>query len=175
MNFDAPDVRGRSDPGHHSPHRPLGRGGDQIRSGPRQHFGLPARRQSLLTGRYAVRHGGEGFNPIREDVPTLVEELKKSGYLNGILGKEKHYKPDAKFAWDFIAGEKDLASGLGIGRSPERYRGSALEFFRLARKAGKPFFLSANAHDPHRPFAGSTDERNDWGQELPRCRENHHA
>jgi len=125
-------------------------------------------RQSLLTGRYAVRHGGEGFHPILDDVPTLVEELKKSGYLNGILGKEKHYKPDAKFAWDYIAGEKDLASGLGIGRSPERYRETALEFFQIARKTGKPFFLSANAHDPHRPFAGSADELKDWGRELPR-------
>jgi len=126
-------------------------------------------RQSLLTGRYAVRHGGEGFHPIRDDVSTLVEELKKSGYLNGILGKEKHYKPDAKFAWDFVAGEKDLASGLGIGRSPERYHDSALEFFKTARKSGKPFFLSANAHDPHRPFAGSLEEQKDWGRDLPRA------
>lgn len=124
-------------------------------------------RQTLLTGRIPVRHGGEGFNPILESVPTLVEELKRAGYLSGILGKEKHYKPDSKFAWDFVAGEKDLASGQGNGRSPEKYRDFALKFLKRARQAGKPFFLSANAHDPHRPFAGSEGEKQSWGKDLP--------
>jgi len=125
-------------------------------------------RQTLLTGRTPIRHGGEGFHPILDDVPTLVEEVKRAGYLSGILGKEKHYKPDSKFTWDFVAGENDVASGLGIGRSPEKYHDFALEFLKRARQTGKPFFLSANAHDPHRPFAGSESEKRSWGEALPR-------
>ncbi len=124
-------------------------------------------RQSILTGLYAYRHGGEGFHPVADGVPTLIEELKRTGWLTGILGKEKHAKPDAKFPWDFVAGEKDLASGLGIGRSPERYHDSALKFFQEARRKAKPFFLNANAHDPHRPFAGSVGESRNWGEALP--------
>ena len=54
-------------------------------------------RQSLLTGRYAFRHGGEGFNPIWLEVPTLCEKLRAAGYWNGILGKEKHLEPAGKF------------------------------------------------------------------------------
>ena len=42
-------------------------------------------RQSWLTGRFPHNNGAEGFEPIDEDVPTLPEQLKKAGYLNGIL------------------------------------------------------------------------------------------
>lgn len=35
----------------------------------------------------------------------------------------------------------------------ERYRAEAAAFFARAKAAGKPFFLNANTHDPHRPFA----------------------
>jgi N-sulfoglucosamine sulfohydrolase len=127
-------------------------------------------RQSLLTGRYAFRHGGEGFNPIWPDVPTLGEQLRAAGYWNGILGKEKHLKPDSKFCMDFVRGEKELASGMGIGRDPKKYKAFAREFFNQARARGKPFFLMANSHDPHRPFAGSEDEKKSWGKDPPEVR-----
>lgn len=32
-----------------------------------------------MTGRVPHRHGGLGFNPIRKDVPTLVEVLRDAG------------------------------------------------------------------------------------------------
>ncbi len=127
-------------------------------------------RQSLLTGRYAFRHGGEGFNPIWLEVPTLGEQLRAAGYLNGILGKEKHLKPDSKFCMDYVRGEKALASGMGIGRDPAKYKAFAREFFNQARARGKSFFLMANSHDPHRPFAGSENEKKSWGQDLPEVR-----
>jgi N-sulfoglucosamine sulfohydrolase len=127
-------------------------------------------RQSLLTGRYAFRHGGEGFNPIWLEVPTLGEQLRAAGYWNGILGKEKHLKPDSKFCMDFVRGEKELASGMGIGRDPAKYKAFAREFFNQARARGKPFFLMANSHDPHRPFAGSEGEKKRWGKDLPEVR-----
>jgi len=127
-------------------------------------------RQSLLTGRHAFRHGGEGFSPIRPEVPTLNERLRAAGYWNGILGKEKHLQPDSKFCMDFVRGEAALSSGMGIGRDPAKYKAFAREFFNQARSRGRPFFLMANAHDPHRPFAGSENEKKSWGRDLPKVR-----
>lgn len=125
-------------------------------------------RQSLMTGRYPHRNGALGFDPIADDVPTLQEALRGAGYLNGILGKERHLKPTARYCWDYVATEKDLASGAGIGRSPDLYREHTAAFLEQAKAAGKPFFLMANSHDPHRPFAGSAQEQKAWGHDLPK-------
>ncbi|MEO2014287.1 MAG: sulfatase [Fuerstiella sp.] len=124
-------------------------------------------RQSIMTGRYPHRNGAEGFEPINGDVPTLQESLHKVGYLNGILGKEVHLRPKDKYHWDYYVTEAQLASGAGIGRSPDRYYTYAKAFFDRAKNQGKPFFLMANSHDPHRPFAGSNQERQAWGHDLP--------
>jgi len=124
-------------------------------------------RQSVMTGRYPHRNGGEGFEPIDEDVPTLQESLQSAGYLNGILGKEVHLQPTEKYCWDFYVTEGQLASGAGIGRSPERYYEYSRDFLQMAKDQGTPFFLMANSPDPHRPFAGSADEAEAWGQDLP--------
>jgi len=125
-------------------------------------------RQSIMTGRYPHRNGAEGFEPIDEDVPTLQENLRKVGYLNGILGKEIHLKPKSKYCWDFYITEGRLASGAGIGRSPKLYYEYSKTFFDMAKDRGKPFFLMANSHDPHRPFAGSAQEKREWGHDLPK-------
>jgi N-sulfoglucosamine sulfohydrolase len=47
---------------------------------------------------------------------------------------------------------------LGNGRDPKKYHEHTKSFLDNAKKAGKPFFLMANAQDPHRPFAGSKQE-----------------
>jgi N-sulfoglucosamine sulfohydrolase len=124
-------------------------------------------RQSIMTGRYPHNNGAPGFDPIDEDVTTLQEQLNKAGYLNGVLGKEIHLKPTEKFFWDYYIREGDLASGLGIGRDPDLYYHHSLQFFEKSKKEGKPFFLMANSHDPHRPFANSDQEKNIWGEDLP--------
>jgi len=125
-------------------------------------------RQSIMTGRYPHRNGAPGFDPIDRDVPTLQEELNKVGYLNAIIGKERHLKPMDKFYWDFVVREEDVASGLGIGRAPDLYYQYTSEIIAKAKKENKPFFLMANSHDPHRPFAGSDDEQKYWGEDLPK-------
>jgi len=125
-------------------------------------------RQSIMTGRYPHRNGAPGFDPIDRDVPTLQEQLNKAGYLNAIIGKERHLKPYDKFCWDYFIREEDVASGLGIGRDPELYYKYTAEFLAKAKKDGKPFFIMANSHDPHRPFAGSDQERKSWGEDLPK-------
>ncbi len=113
-------------------------------------------RQCMLTGLYPHHNGALGFDPIREDVTTLPEVLRDHGYLNGIIGKTKHCAPEHKFAWDYF---KDTHNAQNCyGRSPYIYGRDAAEFFNMAKEQGKPFFLMANSHDPHRPFAGSEDE-----------------
>lgn len=124
-------------------------------------------RSVLMTGRYPCRNGAEGFEPIRSDVPTLTEQLHKAGYFNGIFGKHNHLEPVEKFCWDVLV----PAGQLGQGRDPARYHAESAAFFAKAREEGKPFFLMANSHDPHRPFAGSQQEarwrRGRRGPDLP--------
>ncbi len=108
-------------------------------------------RQCLLTGRYPHRNGSMGFHPVQNDVPTLAEMLKSADFHLGILGKVIHLRPDAKFPWHYERDEEVL----GRGRNPQKYYEFSKEFLQQAKTAGKPFFLMANSHDPHRPFAGS--------------------
>ena len=128
-------------------------------------------REVLMTGRYPHRNGAVGFHPIRADVPTLQEQLDKAGYVQGILGKVPHLAPQRKFCWDLVVG----ANELDAGRSPELYYQHAKAFIEKAKAAGKPFFLMANSHDPHRPFVGSQQERGKFrarvkaGKPLPKA------
>ena len=108
-------------------------------------------RQCLLTGRYPHRNGSVGFYPVSAGVPTLAEILKDAGFHLGILGKAIHLRPVEKFPWHYLRDEEVL----GRGRDPQKYYESSKEFLQQAKAAGKPFFLMANSHDPHRPFAGS--------------------
>lgn len=122
-------------------------------------------RQSFLTGRFPHNNGAEGFEPINADVPTLPEQLKKAGYINGILGKEIHHQPVEKFSWDFIPfkTEKDSLWRKGESRSPALFNEYSARFFQMAKTQKKPFFLVANSHDPHRPFVGSAADTAEFG------------
>jgi N-sulfoglucosamine sulfohydrolase len=126
-------------------------------------------RQSFLTGRYPHNHGAEGFEPIDVDVPTLPELLKKAGYMNGILGKEIHHQPVEKFFWDYIPfkTEKDSVWRNGQSRSPALFYEYSARFFQMAHEKSTPFFLVANSHDPHRPFAGSAGDTVSFRRKLP--------
>jgi N-sulfoglucosamine sulfohydrolase len=55
---------------------------------------------------------------------------------------------------------------LGCGRNPGLYRRFAADFFQRAHSTGRPFFLMANSHDPHRPFHGSEQERKKFANVL---------
>jgi len=120
-------------------------------------------RSVLMTGRYPHRNGAEGFGPIREDIPTLQERLHVAGYLNGIMAKNAHLAPRAKFCWDYYITPEQL----GQGRSPSLYYQYTAEFLKKAKASGQPFFLMANSQDPHRPFAGSEQELKNFGKHWP--------
>jgi N-sulfoglucosamine sulfohydrolase len=79
----------------------------------------------------------------------------------GVLGKVVHSTPYKKFQWDLSYNIHDL----GQGRNPALYKQYAKEFFDDAAASGKPFFLMANSHDPHRPFYGNDDPS--WYQPGP--------
>ncbi|QGJ70253.1 N-sulfoglucosamine sulfohydrolase [Planctomycetales bacterium 10988] len=108
-----------------------------------------------MTGRYPHNNGAMGFEKINQGVPTLPEQLKAAGYYNGLLAKVAHVVPSRSFAFDVIV----PASELHVGRSPEDYYQATTKFLQAAKDAEQPFFLMANAQDPHRPFAGSGQEK----------------
>jgi N-sulfoglucosamine sulfohydrolase len=107
-------------------------------------------RSAMLTGRWPHRNGAEGFQPIRDDVAVLTDLLRPRGYRCGILGKVNHLQPIERFGWDYVRTQPEL----GMGRDPLAYGRAATEFMNAA----SPWFLMANAHDPHRPFHNSAAE-----------------
>jgi N-sulfoglucosamine sulfohydrolase len=118
-------------------------------------------RSAIMTGLWPHRNGAEGFESIHDGVPLLTELLRQRGYLSGILGKVDHIQPVERFGWDLTRGMREL----GMGRNPRRYGEATAEFLALAAERGAPWFLMANAHDPHRPFHGSPDELAKWSDE----------
>lgn len=116
-------------------------------------------RSAIMTGLVPHRNGAEGFEPINDGITLLTQLLADAGYLLGILGKVDHIAPVDRFGWDLIRSMRDL----GLGRDPARYGAAAREFF--AQAAEQPWFLMANAHDPHRPFSGSKQEQEKWSEE----------
>lgn len=111
-------------------------------------------RSAMLTGRWPHRNGAQGFEPIAANVPLLTDLLRPVGYVVGILGKVEHLQPTERFGWDFVRWQAEL----GMGRDPKAYGEAAEQFFTETASADQPWFLMANAHDPHRPFNGSDQE-----------------
>ncbi|HUQ70854.1 MAG TPA: sulfatase-like hydrolase/transferase, partial [Planctomycetaceae bacterium] len=109
-------------------------------------------RSAFMTGRVPHRNGALGFNPIRTDVPTLVEQLQAQGYYAAVIEKHAHMKPDEKFPWQL--------KQSGAGKNPALMRTHMDECLTAAKTAGKPFFINANVTDPHRPFPGGEPKAN---------------
>lgn len=116
-------------------------------------------RSSMMTGRYPHSSGGEGFHRLRiASIPVLPELLRQAGYAVGILGKVDHSTPHERFRWDAAVRRHQL----GHGRNPACYRQHLAEFLDAAGE--RPFFMMANAHDPHRPFYGNDEAA--WYQDA---------
>ncbi len=108
-------------------------------------------RAVLMTGRYPQTNGALGFDKINPEVPSLPEALEKAGYYNSLIGKEIHVVPSRHKAFHRI----DKQKNLGGGRSASAYAKAIRASIEEANDADKPFFIMANAADPHRPFAGA--------------------
>jgi N-sulfoglucosamine sulfohydrolase len=53
-----------------------------------------------------------------------------------------------------------------MGRNPEKYFDYTRQFLARAKEEKKPFFLAANAHDPHRYWARHPDETSKWINQM---------
>jgi len=105
-------------------------------------------RNTLNSARYP-HNNVQGFQQMASNkYPTLPHILKEAGYQVGILGKVPHSTPYMGFEWHMEHDQNEL----GFGRNPEKYFAYVKKFMADAKKAGKPFYMMANAHDPHRPF-----------------------
>jgi len=111
----------------------------------------------LHTGRYPQNSGIYGFNYTSKKIPTLITELKANGYLCGVIGKLAHCSPKKDTPWDVQIG--GIWEVLGAGRSPDLYYKHTLNVIKESKKRKQPFYLMINSSDPHRPFAGSDQEK----------------
>ena len=105
-------------------------------------------RSALMTGRVPHRNGALGFNPIRRDVPTLVEILRDAGYYTAVIAKAVHMAPADKFPWHAVGDQ-------ALGKQPTKFAEKFREMLAAAAKEKKPFFINANICDPHRPFVSA--------------------
>lgn len=121
-------------------------------------------RSVLMTGKYPHCNGARGFEPISSDITTLTKILKENGYFNGIIGKENHISPRESFCWDVY--ESTYHEEGDFGRCPQLYYEHTKKFLKQADDTNAPFFLMANSHDPHRPFAGSDGEYEMFGRQI---------
>ena len=114
-------------------------------------------RGTMMTGQfqdvYAEKPGGSNTT-VKKGVKTLPEYLAPLGYMTGLFGKDGHYKPLDKYAFDHVS----PMAARAVGRSPRLYADNVSAFIKQAKKTGQPFFISTNTHDPHRPFAGQPEE-----------------
>ena len=111
--------------------------------------GCSQSRAALLTGLYPHQNGQIGlatwkFRLYREDTPNLVRSLRKAGYRTGIIGK-LHVNPASAFPFDF----KEIESANFSRHKLKKYAREADKFINASER---PFFLSVNYPDAHRPF-----------------------
>jgi len=115
-------------------------------------------RGSIMTGHYQDNYNekrGSSDTTVRSSVLTIPEYLQQKGYMTGLFGKDTHYRPLEKYNFDLVS----PMAAMAVGRSPELYAGNISSFIDEAIAENRPFFISANTHDPHRPYAGAPGER----------------
>ncbi|WP_345332319.1 sulfatase [Ferrimonas pelagia] len=113
-------------------------------------------RSIMATGLYGVSSGMMGFMNLKDSsIPTLMGTLTEHGYQTGVLGKVSHSTPDLGYQWNYVQDYGDL----GSGRDGKLYAKYTAEFIEQSKKAGQPFYLMVNSHDPHRAFHDPEDPR----------------
>lgn len=106
-------------------------------------------RVALQTGLTPQQSGATGFFYIDDvDTPTIATELRRAGYVTGVIGKPADSNPspgDHRY-WDvkenFGAARKYSAASISQ---------AAGRFFGTATRQEKPFYLVINIADPHKP------------------------
>lgn len=112
-------------------------------------------RQSMMTGLQPHRNGSFGFIEVQKGAyPSLSGLLMGNGYYTASIGKGRDYKA---FAWDYF--KDGLGNDGWYNRNPEGFYRETKKCIKAAQAAGKPFYIGVNTSDPHRPFAGSDQEK----------------
>ena len=109
-------------------------------------------RNVMFSGLISHNNKVEGFYQVRNPGwPHLVDLMKEAGYFTGIRGKASHSTPYQPYAWDINL--DTLPDGAGAhSKDAQSYGTSTAHGIAKAKAAGKPFCLSVNVSDPHKPF-----------------------
>ncbi|MFJ7296816.1 sulfatase-like hydrolase/transferase [Streptomyces collinus] len=114
-------------------------------------------REALMTGMIPHRSGGIGFTAIDSEIPTFTTVLQDNGYFTAGINKLQHMQPPGRFTWDWEAGGMNGDPLTWDDRNPVLTADRVEEAMGAARAQNKPFFISCNITDPHRPFYGSPE------------------
>ena len=127
-------------------------------------------RQALYTGQFPQSNGfmGHGVQPPKwwkstrtnTGTQSITALLLGHGYLSGMIGK--HGSQWCRYSLP-PHGQNEQT---GMGRNPEKYFAFTRKFLAQAKEKKKPFFLAANAHDPHRYWARHPDETSHWINQM---------
>ena len=109
-------------------------------------------RNVMFSGLISHNNKVEGFYKVpNPGWPHMVDLLKDAGYYAGIRGKVTHSSPYQPYDWDddLTILEDGTQAHLKDAKS---YGESTARGIAKAKSQGKPFFLSVNISDPHKPF-----------------------
>ena len=111
-------------------------------------------RHSMMTGLHPHRNGSYGFLQVPPGVPSLSGKLKQAGYYTVSLGKNRDY---LSFPWDYMP---QTGGGQNwYSRRPQTFADEVRKSIQKAKALRKPFYIGCNTADPHRPFPGSEQEK----------------
>ena len=117
-------------------------------------------RSVMLTGLYPQNNGAQAFQRILPNVKTLPNILNKKGFLCGTIGKplsqQELFRWSVTYQWQGVGDENRW------GRDPKIYKQFCSSFFQMAKDSKQPFFLMASSHDPHRPYGGSSNGKENF-------------
>jgi len=109
-------------------------------------------RNVMFSGLISHNNTVEGFYKVpNPGWPHMVDLLKDAGYYAGIRGKVTHSSPYQPYDWDEDLTTLEDGSKAHI-KDAKSYGESTARGIANAKKQGKPFFLSVNISDPHKPF-----------------------
>jgi N-sulfoglucosamine sulfohydrolase len=109
-------------------------------------------RNVMFSGLISHNNKVEGFYQVKNPGwPHLVDLMKEAGYFTGIRGKASHSTPYQPYAWDINL--DTLPDGTrGHIKDAQSYGISTAHGIAKAKAVRKPFCLSVNVSDPHKPF-----------------------
>ena len=109
-------------------------------------------RNVMFSGLISHNNKVEGFYKVpNPGWPHMVDLLKDAGYYGAIRGKVTHSTPYQPYDWDDDLTE--LPNGKKAHQKDAKSYGECTaRGIANAKKQEKPFFLSINISDPHKPF-----------------------